>query len=81
MVGWRRRAGRDGRDGGRRAAEAMTSIVQVSYRLATIPDGAAGARQLGVYRLGSFAAMTPARRWPACSSRGSARASRCVMAA
>jgi MFS family permease len=39
------------------AAEAMTSIVQVSYRLATIPDNMQG-RVNSVYRLGSFTAMT-----------------------
>jgi MFS family permease len=39
------------------AAEAMTSIVQVSYRLATIPDALQG-RVNSVYRMGSFAAMT-----------------------
>jgi MFS family permease len=39
------------------AAEAMTSIVQVSYRLATIPDHMQG-RVNSVYRLGSFTAMT-----------------------
>lgn len=38
-------------------AEAMTSIVQVSYRLATIPDALQG-RVNSVYRMGSFAAMT-----------------------
>ena len=38
-------------------AEAMTGIVQVSYRLATIPDGIQG-RVNSVYRLGSFSAMT-----------------------
>lgn len=38
-------------------AEAMTSIVQVSYRLATIPDALQG-RVNSVYRLGSFLAMT-----------------------
>ena len=39
------------------AAEAMTSIVQVSYRLAMIPDSLQG-RVNSVYRLGSFSAMT-----------------------
>lgn len=39
------------------AGEAMTSIVQVSYRLATIPDALQG-RVNSVYRLGSFAAQT-----------------------
>lgn len=39
------------------AAEAMTSIVQVSYRLATIPDRLQG-RVNSVYRFGSFTAMT-----------------------
>lgn len=38
-------------------AEAMTGIVQVSYRLVTIPDALQG-RVNSVYRLGSFAAMT-----------------------
>ncbi len=37
--------------------EAMTGIVQVSYRLATIPDSIQG-RVNSVYRLGSFGAMT-----------------------
>ena len=37
--------------------EAMTSIVQVSYRLATIPDNLQG-RVNSVYRLGSFGAQT-----------------------
>jgi MFS family permease len=39
------------------AGEAMTGIVQVSYRLATIPDDLQG-RVNSVYRLGSFAAQT-----------------------
>jgi MFS family permease len=39
------------------AAEAMTSIVQVSYRLGVIPDQLQG-RVNSVYRLGSFTAMT-----------------------
>ncbi len=39
------------------AAEAMTSIVQVSYRLATIPDELQG-RVNSVYRMGSFTAQT-----------------------
>jgi MFS family permease len=38
-------------------AEAMTGIVQVSYRLVTIADNLQG-RVNSVYRLGSFAAMT-----------------------
>jgi MFS family permease len=38
-------------------AEAMTSIVQVAYRLGLIPDQLQG-RVNSVYRLGSFAAMT-----------------------
>jgi MFS family permease len=38
-------------------AEAKTSIVQVSYRLVTIPDALQG-RVNSVYRLGSFGAMT-----------------------
>src|SRR5262249_20451182 len=38
-------------------AEAMTSIVQVSYRLVTIPDVLQG-RVNSVYRLGSFGAQT-----------------------
>jgi MFS family permease len=38
-------------------AEAMTSIVQVAYRLAIIPDQMQG-RVNSVYRLGSFTAMT-----------------------
>ena len=38
-------------------AEAMTGIVQVSYRLVTIADHLQG-RVNSVYRLGSFAAMT-----------------------
>lgn len=37
--------------------EAMTSIVQVAYRLAMIPDSMQG-RVNSVYRLGSFTAMT-----------------------
>lgn len=39
------------------AAEAMTSIVQVSYRLVMIPDALQG-RVNSVYRFGSFGAMT-----------------------
>ena len=38
-------------------AEAMTSVIQVSYRLATIPDALQG-RVNSVYRMGSFGAMT-----------------------
>jgi MFS family permease len=38
-------------------AEAMTSIVQVAYRLGVIPDQLQG-RVNSVYRLGSFTAMT-----------------------
>jgi MFS family permease len=38
-------------------AEAMTSIIQVAYRLGVIPDHLQG-RVNSVYRLGSFAAMT-----------------------
>ena len=39
------------------AAEAMTSIIQVAYRLGVIPDHLQG-RVNSVYRLGSFTAMT-----------------------
>jgi MFS family permease len=39
------------------AAEAMTSIIQVAYRLGVIPDRLQG-RVNSVYRLGSFTAMT-----------------------